>query len=232
MCATRSLRARRMVHATEPTRTSWSKETKPWRMPPRGRPRAAWTSHCPGHTRSGLRQARRPSQTRLAVRFEWSRCASRARCPWRVSSDLARRFCTCKATRSRSCRELVAYGDHDRIRQHIDVRHIRSDAGNAVLEFVVLAAFLMVPLIYIIIAVAQVQGSAYGATEATREAGRAFVGAATSADASRQACTAATVALRNEVEGRSTVPANCTCRVFPTRHARLDWCRARPSGSR
>ena len=71
--------------------------------------------------------------------------------------------------------------------------------GNAVLEFVVLATFLMVPLIYIIIAVAQVQGSAYGATEATREAGRAYVGAATSADASRQACTAATVALRNGV---------------------------------
>jgi len=68
-----------------------------------------------------------------------------------------------------------------------------------VLEFVVLAAFLMVPMIYIIIAVAEVQGSAYGATEATREAGRAYIGAATSLDASRQACTAATVALRNAV---------------------------------
>ena len=87
----------------------------------------------------------------------------------------------------------------DRARQHIGVRPVRGDAGNAVLEFVVLATFLMVPLIYIIVAVAQVQGSAYGATEATREAGRAFIGAATSADASRQACTAATVALRNEV---------------------------------
>lgn len=87
----------------------------------------------------------------------------------------------------------------DRMREHIDVRLVRGDVGNAVLEFVVLAAFLMIPLIYIIIAVAQVQGSAYGATEATREAGRAFIGAATSADASREACTAATVALRNEV---------------------------------
>ena len=88
----------------------------------------------------------------------------------------------------------------DRLRQHIDVRHVSCDAGNAVLEFVVLAAFLMVPLIYIIIAVAQVQGSAYGATEATREAGRAYVGAATSLDAPRRACTAATVALRNAVD--------------------------------
>jgi Flp pilus assembly protein TadG len=85
-----------------------------------------------------------------------------------------------------------------RARQHA-VRSLKDDAGNAVLEFVVLATFLMVPLIYIIIAVGQVQGSAYGVTEATREAGRAFVGAATSVDASRQACTAATVALRNQI---------------------------------
>jgi Flp pilus assembly protein TadG len=97
----------------------------------------------------------------------------------------------------------------DRMREHIDVRPVRSDAGNAVLEFVVLAAFLMVPLIYIIIAVAQVQGSAYGATEATREAGRAYVGAATTADASRQACAAATVALRNAV----VAPFDCASQL-------------------
>ncbi len=96
-----------------------------------------------------------------------------------------------------------------RIRQHVDVRHVGCDAGNAVLEFVVLAAFLMIPLIYIIIAVAQVQGSAYGATEATREAGRAYVGAATSVDASRQACTAAVVALRNAVDA----PFDCASQL-------------------
>lgn len=73
------------------------------------------------------------------------------------------------------------------------------DAGNAVLEFVVLSAFLLVPLVYIVLAVFQVQGSAYGITEATREAGRAFVEAGSLDDAYRQACTAATVALRNQV---------------------------------
>lgn len=96
-----------------------------------------------------------------------------------------------------------------RIHRHIDVRHLRGDAGNAVLEFVVLAAFLMIPLIYIIIAVAQVQGSAYGATEATREAGRAYMGAATFADAPREACTAATVALRNAVD----TPFDCASQL-------------------
>jgi Flp pilus assembly protein TadG len=83
------------------------------------------------------------------------------------------------------------------------------DDGNAVLEFVVLAAFLMVPLVYIVIAVFQVQGSAYGVTEATREAGRAFVEAPTWSDAYRQACTAATVALQNQV----STPFDCASQL-------------------
>jgi hypothetical protein len=78
------------------------------------------------------------------------------------------------------------------------VKPLRDDAGSAVLEFVVLTAFVMVPLVYIVIAVLQVQGAAYGVTEATREAGRAFVGAKDVSAAYRQACTAATVALRNQ----------------------------------
>ena len=76
---------------------------------------------------------------------------------------------------------------------------LADDSGNAVLEFVVLSAFLMVPLVYVVLAVFQVQGSAYGITEATREAGRAFVEAGTLDDAYRQACTAATTALKNQV---------------------------------
>jgi Flp pilus assembly protein TadG len=75
------------------------------------------------------------------------------------------------------------------------------DAGNVVIEFIVLTAFLMVPLIYLIIAVFQVQGSAYGITEATREAGRAYVEAESSANAYSRACTAATIAMRNQGGG-------------------------------
>jgi Flp pilus assembly protein TadG len=76
---------------------------------------------------------------------------------------------------------------------------IGADDGNAVLEFIVLCVFLMVPLVYIMLAVLQVQGSAYGITEATREAGRAFVEADSTADAYLQACTAATVAMSNQL---------------------------------
>jgi Flp pilus assembly protein TadG len=74
-----------------------------------------------------------------------------------------------------------------------------SEAGNAVLEFVVLAVLLLVPLVYVILAVLRVQGAAYGIAEATREAGRAYVTADSSSDAVARACTAATVAMRNQV---------------------------------
>jgi len=86
-----------------------------------------------------------------------------------------------------------------RIRRRVAVRLHCDDDGNAVLEFIVLCAFLMVPLVYILLAVMQVQGSAYGIAEATREAGRAFVAADSSADGYQQACVAATIAMRNQV---------------------------------
>jgi Flp pilus assembly protein TadG len=95
------------------------------------------------------------------------------------------------------------------LRERVQFRAGESDAGNAVLEFVVLSALLMVPLVYILIAVFQVQASAYGATEATREAGRAFVQAGSVDDAYKQACTAASVALHNQVP----TPFNCATQL-------------------
>lgn len=90
-----------------------------------------------------------------------------------------------------------------------------------------LTAFLMIPLVYVIIAVLQVQGSAYGITEAAREAGRAYVSAKTSADAFPQACAAATVALRNDaatnfdcasqLQVSCVSPAGCVLALTPGR---------------
>jgi len=106
------------------------------------------------------------------------------------------------------------------------------EAGNAVLEFVVLSAFLLVPLIYLILAALQVQGSAYGATEAAREAGRAFVEADTVSDAYAQACTAATVALHNQVSTSfdcarqlmvsCPAPAGCSVSLIPGNTIRVE----------
>lgn len=50
----------------------------------------------------------------------------------------------------------------------------RRDGGNAVVEFVWLAVLLMVPLMYIMLGVFDVQRASFGVTEAARQAGRTF----------------------------------------------------------
>ena len=51
----------------------------------------------------------------------------------------------------------------------------RDDDGSAIVEFTFLAVLFMVPLLYLLLTVFQVQRAAYAVTAATREAGRAFV---------------------------------------------------------
>ncbi|WP_405056322.1 hypothetical protein OG474_26725 [Kribbella sp. NBC_01505] len=51
----------------------------------------------------------------------------------------------------------------------------RDERGSAVVEFSWLAILLMVPLLYVLLAVFDVQRASYGATAATRAAGRAFI---------------------------------------------------------
>lgn len=52
---------------------------------------------------------------------------------------------------------------------------MRNQRGNAVVEFSWLAILLLLPLLYVILAVFDVQRHAYGATAATQAAGRAFM---------------------------------------------------------
>ena len=52
------------------------------------------------------------------------------------------------------------------------------DRGSAVVEFVILAVVLLVPLIYLVLCLARVQAGSYAVAQAAREAGRAFVTAA------------------------------------------------------
>jgi Flp pilus assembly protein TadG len=54
-------------------------------------------------------------------------------------------------------------------------RRRRDERGSAVVEFSWLAILLMVPLVYVMLAVFDVQRASYGATAATRAAGRAFI---------------------------------------------------------
>jgi len=62
-------------------------------------------------------------------------------------------------------------------------RLFRRDDGNAMIEFVFLGILLLIPLIYLILAVSYVQRNVYGVTEAAREIGRAYARSGDSAAA-------------------------------------------------
>lgn len=74
----------------------------------------------------------------------------------------------------------------------------RGDEGNALVEFTYLSILLMVPLVYVLISVFLVQRAAFGATEAARQAGRAYTRAATVDEAEQRATAAAGLALRDQ----------------------------------
>lgn len=69
----------------------------------------------------------------------------------------------------------------------------RADDGRAIVEFVFLGVLLLVPLIYLVLTLGQVQAAAYAATTAAREAGRAFTTAPVEAQGMPRAQAAARV---------------------------------------
>jgi Flp pilus assembly protein TadG len=76
------------------------------------------------------------------------------------------------------------------------VRLARSDdAGTAIVEFVFVALIVMVPLVYLIVAVAVVQRSQLAVSQAAREAGRAFATSAGPGDVAERVAAAVRIAL-------------------------------------
>ena len=72
------------------------------------------------------------------------------------------------------------------------------DVGNALLEFTYLAVLLMVPLVYVLLTVFQVQRAAFGVTEAARQAGRAYATAEDPGSGRARAEAAARLAMRDQ----------------------------------
>ncbi len=78
------------------------------------------------------------------------------------------------------------------------MRRLPGDAGNALLEFTYLAVLLMVPLVYVLLAVFQVQRASFGVTEAARQAGRAYATAEDPSAGLARAEVAARLAMRDQ----------------------------------
>ena len=76
-------------------------------------------------------------------------------------------------------------------------KRMQRDRGTAVVEFVLLGVVLLVPLLYLALALSAVQRTVYGVTQAAREAGRAAV-TGTAATAAARAEHAARLALADQ----------------------------------
>jgi hypothetical protein len=72
------------------------------------------------------------------------------------------------------------------------------DEGTATIEFTFLSVLLLVPLVYIVLSASQVQRTAYAASEAARNAGRAYVRAGSAGEGEREAYAAARLAFRDQ----------------------------------
>jgi Flp pilus assembly protein TadG len=71
------------------------------------------------------------------------------------------------------------------------------DSGAAIIEFVMLGVVMLVPLMYLVLAVSAVQRSIYGVTQAAREAGRAYA-TGTTENAAERAAYAARLAMEDQ----------------------------------
>jgi len=78
------------------------------------------------------------------------------------------------------------------------VRRPAGDDGNAVVEFSCLAVLLMVPLVYVLLSVFEVQRASFGVTEAARQAGRAYATADDPQQGRARAAAAAALAMRDQ----------------------------------
>ena len=105
-------------------------------------------------------------------------------------------------------------------------RFAAEDAGSAIIEFVFVAVIVMVPLVYLIVAVASVQRSEFAVSQAAREAGRAFATSDTAGSAPGRAEAAVHIALHDQGlpddADLAYVPAGSSCavaRITPTLQA-------------
>ena len=94
----------------------------------------------------------------------------------------------------------------------------RDEAGTAIIEFVWLAILLLVPLVYVVLAVFDTQRTSYATSTAARSAGRAFITSPDEASAHVRARAAARLAFEDQGIGGAPMrlvircspdPANC-----------------------
>ncbi|MDP3889923.1 TadE/TadG family type IV pilus assembly protein [Nocardioides sp.] len=94
-------------------------------------------------------------------------------------------------------------------------RRRRSERGTMLVEFTWLGILLLIPLVYILISVFEVQRGAFAVTAASRAAGRAYSIAPTMEEGGQRARAAARLALEDQGLPGDTFALDLSCRPQP-----------------
>lgn len=93
--------------------------------------------------------------------------------------------------------------------------HPRGEEGSALVELTWLGILLLVPMLWIVLSVFQVQRGAFGVSAAARAAGRAYALAPSDAVGRQRAEAAARQALADQGLDGAPLAVDVTCRPFP-----------------
>ena len=91
----------------------------------------------------------------------------------------------------------------------------RNEEGSAVVELVWLGVLLLVPILWIVLSVFEVQKGAFAASAAVRSAGRAYALAPTDAEGERRARAVARQALADQGLDAAPLQVTVTCTPYP-----------------
>ncbi len=94
-------------------------------------------------------------------------------------------------------------------------RPVRDERGSAVVELVWLGILLLVPMLWIVVSVFQVQGGAFAVTSAARSAARAYALAPTDLAGEQAAAAAARQALSDQGHADAPVDVDVACTPYP-----------------
>jgi Flp pilus assembly protein TadG len=94
---------------------------------------------------------------------------------------------------------------------------LRDDRGSAALEFITAGFLLLIPLVYLILAMAAIQAGALSVEGASRQAARVFVQAPSTASGVARANTAVNFALGDFGIAHATAKMRVTCRPHPSK---------------
>ena len=95
-------------------------------------------------------------------------------------------------------------------------KSLRSDSGSASIEFVTAGVLLLVPFVYLVLALAAVQGAAFAAEGAARQAARVYVGAETAEEGRQRADLAVRYALADFGVDQGTAQVTISCSPQPS----------------